>query len=334
MPEAELTRSVSDADWQPADDTADWVFWAGGLFRKKKGVHKMHKKLLGLALALLMIITANCGLADAIATTDMTGREIALDGPAARVVALTAADCEILFALGAGGTLVGRGAYCDYPAEVLLVPSVESGYETNLEQIIALEPDLVLMNTMAQTVEQVAMLEAAGIAVATSEAADIAGVYQSITLIGALTGRDAEAAALVAQMQADFAALSQTPVSGSIYFEVSPLQYGLWTGGQGTFMQEIAELLGLENIFGDLEGWAQVSEEQVISRNPDYIFTTTVDYGETPSPADEILARAGWESVTAIQNQAVISGFGDALARPGPRLAEGAQLLLDAITTP
>lgn len=296
----------------------------------------MHKKLLGLAIALLLILTANCGLAEtgAVTAVDMTGREITLEAPAARVVALTAADCEILYALGAGDTLVGRGAYCDYPAEVLVVPSVESGYETNLEQIIALEPDLVLMNTMAQTVEQVEMLESAGIAVAATTAADIAGVYEAITLIGTLTGKNGEADALIAEMQADFAALAQTPVTGSIYFEISPLQYGLWTAGQGTFMQEIAELLGLTNIFEDLDGWAQVSEEQVISRNPDYIFTTTVDYGETPSPADEILSRAGWESVTAIQNRAVISGFGDAMTRPGPRLAEGAQMLLDAISAP
>jgi iron complex transport system substrate-binding protein len=294
------------------------------------------RRTLTLALALFLALTANCGLAESntIAVTDMTGREVNLKEPAARVVALTAADCEILYALGAGGTLVGRGAYCDYPAEVLLVPPVESGYETNLEQIIALKPDLVLLNTMAQTKEQVEMLEAAGIAVAASSAGDIAGVYEAIALIGALTGKDAEAAALVADMQADFAALAETPLSGSIYFEISPLQYGLWTAGQGTFMQEIAELLGLTNIFEDLDGWAQVSQEQVISRNPDYILTTTADYGESPSPAEEILARAGWEGVTAIQNQAVISGFGDAMTRPGPRLAEGARMLKDAISAP
>lgn len=294
------------------------------------------RRTLTLALALFLALTANCGLAESntIAVTDMTGREVNLKEPAARVVALTAADCEILYALGAGGTLVGRGAYCDYPAEVLLVPAVESGYETNLEQIIALKPDLVLLNTMAQTKEQVEMLEAAGIAVAASSAGDIAGVYEAIALIGALTGKDAEAAALVADMQADFAALAETPLSGSIYFEISPLQYGLWTAGQGTFMQEIAELLGLTNIFEDLDGWAQVSQEQVISRNPNYILTTTADYGESPSPAEEILARAGWEGVTAIQNQAVISGFGDAMTRPGPRLAEGARMLKDAISAP
>lgn len=61
--------------------------------------------------------------ASAVTLTDMTGREITLDAPAERVVALTASDCEILYALGAGDLLVGRGEYCDYPAEVLDPPS-------------------------------------------------------------------------------------------------------------------------------------------------------------------------------------------------------------------
>ena len=294
----------------------------------------MHKRLLGLMLAVLLVFTANCGLAsEAINVTDMTGRELALSAPATRVVALTAADCEILFALGAGGTLVGRGAYCDYPAEVLEIPSVESGYETNLEQIIALEPQLVLMSTMAQTVEQVEMLEAAGITVAVSASDSIADVYQSIALIGAVTGKDAEAEALISDMETAFEALRETPLAGSVYFEVSPLEYGLWTAGQGTFLQEIADILGLENIFADLEGWAQISEEQVLSRNPDTIVTMSADYGTEPSPTEEILLRTGWETVTAVQNGAVYY-VGDALTRPGPRLVEGTQALKDALSAP
>ena len=122
--------------------------------------------------------------ASTVTLTDMTGREITLDAPAERVVALTAADCEILYALGAGDLLVGRGEYCDYPAEVLDVPSVQSGYETNIEQIIALEPQVLLMSTMAQTEEQVQQLEAAGIHVVVSDAQDIEGTYTAINMIG------------------------------------------------------------------------------------------------------------------------------------------------------
>lgn len=294
------------------------------------------KRTLGLVLVLILTLTAGCGLASdsAITVTDMMDREITLAAPATRVVALTAADCEILYALGAGDTLVGRGAYCDYPAEALLVPSVESGYETNLEQIIALEPQLVLMGTMAQSEEQVKMLQDAGIQIAVSSATDIEGVYEAITVIGTLVGKTAEADALIQDMKTQFAELAQEKLSGSIYFEVSPLQYGLWTAGSGTFMQEIAELLGLTNAFADLEGWAQVSEEQVLSRNPDYIVTLTADYGTTPNPAEEIMARAGWELLTAVQNGDVFFGFADALTRPGPRLCEGARQLRDAVLAP
>ena len=88
----------------------------------------------------------------------MFDRTITLDEPATRVVALSAADCEILYAIGAGDTLVGRGEYCDYPAAVLDVPSVESGYETNIEQIIARKPQVLLMSSMAQPKEQVEAL--------------------------------------------------------------------------------------------------------------------------------------------------------------------------------
>jgi iron complex transport system substrate-binding protein len=90
---------------------------------------------------------------------DMTGREIKLDLPADKVVALTASDCEIIYALGAGSTIAGRGEYCDYPKEVSDIPSVQSGSETNIEQIIALGPQVVLMSAMAQTTEQIAALE-------------------------------------------------------------------------------------------------------------------------------------------------------------------------------
>ena len=62
----------------------------------------------------------------------MTGREITLDAPATKIVALTASDVEIIYALGAGDLLVGRGEYCDWPAEVLDKPVVKSGAETNL----------------------------------------------------------------------------------------------------------------------------------------------------------------------------------------------------------
>ena len=91
-------------------------------------------------------------------------------GKTTKIVALTAADCEILYAIGAGDTLVGRGEYCDYPAPVADVPAVQSGAETNIEQIISLRPQVLLMSTMDQTEEQVSQLDTAGISVVVSNA--------------------------------------------------------------------------------------------------------------------------------------------------------------------
>ena len=270
---------------------------------------------------------------EAVTLTDMTGREITLDAPAERVVALTAADCEILYALGAGDLLVGRGEYCDYPAEVLDVPSVQSGYETNIEQIIALEPQVLLMSTMAQTEEQVQQLEAAGVHVVVSDAQDIEGTYTAINMIGTLTGKQAEAASIVESMQKTFDEIRANAGDGtkSVYFEVSPLQYGLWTAGSGTFMDEIASMLGLTNCFADVTGWGEISEEQVLERNPDYIVTISMYYGEGPTPEEEILSRTGWENVTAVKDGKILNLQNNELSRPGPRLADGAKAMYDFV---
>lgn len=320
---------------------------------------KLNKRLVAILAALLLLTTlVACAPADIVApeiteaagtltevaevpaattgiqTVDMMGREIKLDAPATRVVALSAADCEILYAIGAGDLLVGRGEFCDYPQEVLDVPAVQSGMETNIEQIIALAPQVLFMSTMAQTEDQVKQLEAAGIQCIVSDAKDINGVYQAITLIGAVTGRDEDAFNVVTNMETTLSELSvhAGELKGkSVYFEVSPLQYGLWTAGKGTFMDEVATMLGLTNVFADMTGWAEVSEEQVLKANPDVIVTIAMYFGEGQTPVEEILSRPGWQDVTAVKNGDILSLPNNELSRPGPRIADGATALFDFI---
>ena len=248
---------------------------------------------------------------------------VTINAPVTRVVALQPADCEIIYALGAGDMVVGRGEYCDSPAEVLDVPSVQSGYDTNTEQIIALEPQVLFMSTMAQSEEQIQALEAAGVAVVVSETTDIQGVYSAIEMIGKALGKEDKASALVDEMKtcfADIAAKSEGDGTKTVYFEVSPLQYGLWTA-----------VIGLKNCFDDVEGWASISEEQVLERNPDYIVTITMYFGEGPTPTEELLARPGWENVTAIKNAAILNLVDNELSRPSPRLMQGAQMMYDFV---
>ena len=290
----------------------------------------MSKKLVSLFLALALMLACVPVLAEGgVTVTDMTGREITLDGPAAKIVALTASDVEIIYALGAGDLLVGRGEYCDYPAEVLDKPVVKSGAETNLEEILALEPDVVIMATMAQTKEQVEALEQAGVKVIVSDAQNLEGVYTAITLIGDVTGKAEAAAGIVQEMKDTFEEIrSKVQDSGkTVYFEVSPLEWGLWAAGKGTFMDELATICGLTNAFADVEGWGAVSEEQVFEKDPDYIVTTAMYWGEGPTPVEEVKGRAGWDQLKAVQNDQVFNADQNEITRPGPRLIDAAVAL-------
>lgn len=290
-------------------------------------------RFLSLLLALMMALSlAPAMQAETLEFTDMADRAIKLDKAVTRIVALQPADCEVLFAIGAGDLLVGRGEYCDYPAEVLEVPSVQSGFETNYEQIIALAPDVVILTKMAQSVEDIKKLEEAGITVIVSDAQSIQGVYSAISMLGQITGKADEAAELVASMTLSFAALAEKTKDkegGSVYFEVSPLAFGLWVAGAGTFMDEIATILNLKNAFDDIEGWQAISEEQVLTRDPDIIVTTTMYFGEGPTPVEELTGRTSWDSLKAVKNGRVFNADADAITRPGPRLVEAAQAFYD-----
>jgi len=286
----------------------------------------MYKKLVSLFLVVLMIFsmtTAAMAETAPATVTDMHGREIVLTEPVTRIVALTPADCEILCAIGCEEMLVGRGEYCDYPASVLELPALATGENLNVEQILALEPQVLIADDMGQVEEQYAQLEANGVKVVVSNTTDIEGVYAAIRMISTLTGKEAEGEAVIAKMQATFAYISGLceKTDKTIYFEVMPLEWGLWTAGDKTFMHELAHICGMENAFADIVDWQPVSAEQVIERDPDYIVLVT-GMGETA--VDEVLGREGWGDMKAIQAAAVYNADSYALTRPGPRLADAA----------
>lgn len=292
----------------------------------------MSKKVVSLFLAALMLIGMVPAVADdaAITVTDMYNREITLAEPATRIVAMQPSDCEILCAIGCEEALVGIGQFCDYPASITSLPVVQSGANTNIEEILALNPQVVLMNDMSQSEEQVKQLEENGVKVVISTTSDIASVYTSIRLIGALMGRDAEAEALVADMQGTFDEIKakSAGLDKSVYFEISPPPY-LYSAGSSSFLNELAEICGVKNIFADqADAWLMISDEQVIERNPDYIVLMN---GMGDAGVDEILAREGWGDINAIKDKKVFYDTPSNMTRPGPRLKEAAVELFNFV---
>ncbi|OJF76103.1 MAG: hypothetical protein BKP49_08090 [Treponema sp. CETP13] len=265
---------------------------------------------------------------------DGVGREITLPATITKIVVTQPGDVEILYRLGAQDMIVGRGSYCDYPEATATIPNVGSGDTFSIEQVIALNPDVVIMGTMAQSLDQVQALESAGITVVATQATTIEDVYATIILLGDIVGKEAEASTLVKSMQESFSAITDkakkhndfTP-DKTVYFEVSPLQWGLWTAGSNTFMTELAHLCGIENAFTDTDGWASISEEQVLARNPDFIVTISTYNGDGSTPIEEIVTRKGWNTLQAVTNSTVYNADANIISRPGPRLVDAANQL-------
>lgn len=288
----------------------------------------MTKKIIALFLAALMVLPVFALAGGETVLTDMTGREVKLTKPVERMIVMWPGDCEIVYALGAEKLLVGLGSYCDYPAETEKVEKVTPGKDMNLEQILALKPDLVVTTTMSLVKEHVEALEKAGVPVFVNNAQNIEGVYTAIKNIGALTGRTQQAEELVASMQKSFEDVKNSKPAGeplSAYYEVSPLSQGLWAAGGGTFMDELGAIVGLDNIFKDQDPWAQVSEEQVIKLNPSVIITTS--YGDPAEVVKEIKDRAAWKDVQAVKDGKVFCPDSNIFTRPGPRLVDAVQSL-------
>jgi len=281
----------------------------------------MSRKIVSLFLALLMAVSMNAVMAESITVTDMFGREVTLTEPVTRVIALEPADCEILCALGCEEALVGRGLYCDYPASVLELPAVQSAGDVNLEELLALEPQVVVTSGMAHYEELASLLEANGVQVVGTDANSIAEVYEAIHLLGAVMNKKAEAEAIITDMQATFdeIAAKSEATGKTVYFEVMPLEWGLWSAGTGTFMHELAQLCGVQNAFSDIEDWQSVSQEQVIERDPDFIVLVT---GMGESAPDEVKAREGWGEMKAVRNDAIYNADSYMLTRPAPRLKD------------
>lgn len=301
----------------------------------------MSKKLVSLFLALAFMLACVPVLAEGgITVTDMAGREVTLDAPADRVVVMMPADAEILYALGMKDAIVGVGNNCVSQPEIEAMPGIDSltvvdpMYTFNEETVVGLKPQVVIMTMMAYSEDTVNSLESSGVKVVVTNAQDLEGVYTDIDLIGKVVGREAEAEALVAQMKQKFADIAAKSVDTGLklYVDESPLQWGLWSAGKGTYFDDLAEICGLTNIFSDIEGHQNVSEEQVLERNPDIIISMTMYYGEGELPDEEIKNRAGWENVSAVKNGAVVYDPTNAVALPGPRLMEVADLLLELIS--
>jgi iron complex transport system substrate-binding protein len=265
---------------------------------------------------------------------DSREAEITFDAIPEKVVSLMPSDTEILYALDSGDKIIAVSDYCNYPADTANKKKLPTGEQLDTEALIELNPDVVFIGKMSAMDDQIKQVEDAGIKVVVTEANDLAGTYKVIEMVGSVMGKNEEAAGIVDSMKKGFDRIREE-VKGKepkkVYVEVSPLQFGLWSCGKNTFVQELIDIAGAKNIFDDLEGWAAVSEEQVLERDPEIILTTASPLTGINDPVGEIRSRANWSGISAVKNNKVIMLDADMSSRPGPRLLDAAEELVKAI---
>jgi len=235
-----------------------------------------------------------------------------------RIVSLAPAMTEILFELGLGGRVVGVTSLCDRPAEARRRPTVGGMANPSLEAIVALRPDLVVMTRDGNPKEIAQRLAALGIATHVFMAARLADLPAGIRRMGSALGAQRAAERLAAKLEA--AAAGGFAPAGRrrrALFVVWPEP--LLAAGAGTIIDDAMQLSGFSNIAADARGtYPRLSLETVLERQPEVIVVGAA--GGMQVPLKEMLRR--FRMLDAVQRGRVCT-VGDALYRPGPRVAEG-----------
>lgn len=295
----------------------------------------MFRKSLFIAMLLALLISA-CGPAstacpisvnvqgEKIIAYDGLCRKITMANAPQEIVSLAPSNTEILYAVGAGDQVVGRDELSDFPEEAKAVESVGGSMgDFSTEAIVALEPDLVLASEL-NAPELVKSIEDLGIIVySLPNPKSFEDLYKNIETVATLTGHDATD--LIDSLKARVAAVDEkiAPLSSRIpvFYELDgtdPLKP--WTTGPGTFVDLLINRAGGSNVGAALDGeWAQISSEELVAADPQVILLGDALYGVT---VESVAARTGWDSITAVKNNAIYPFNPDTATRPGPRLVD------------
>jgi iron complex transport system substrate-binding protein len=221
--------------------------------------------------------------------------------------------------------VVGVTSYGNYPPEATTREQVGgiTNKSISIESIIALEPDLVLASGSQD--EVIPVLEETGLTVIALDPVTLEDIYTNIELVGQVTGHAEQATALATDLRRRANAVREKVATvhpadrPAVFYEV--WDEPLMTAGPQTFIGQLIELAGGQNIFADVkEDWPQVSPELIVERNPEVILGPEA-HGSA-LVAEQIAARPGWDGVAAVQNNRIYLLDGDMVSRPGPRLID------------
>lgn len=259
----------------------------------------------------------------------VTVGDLTIEEQPTRIVVLSPAATEMVFAVGAGEQVVAVDEFSNYPPEA---PTTElSGFDVSPEAVASYDPDLVVISSFAETVVPQLRELSIPVYVAADNPTSLENVYDQIVDLGILTGHRDTATDLVNQMSDEIAALIEAAPQRddplTYYIEIDDTY---WTYTSDSLVGSLFAMIGLENI-ADEPGTVsiQLSAEALIAANPDIIFLANTAFGVD---AEAVAQRDGWSSIDAVQQGRIVALDTDIASRWGPRIVELLATALDTVS--
>ncbi len=241
--------------------------------------------------------------------TDREGNEFKLPEDIKTIVSTAPSNTEVLMALGLGDKLVAIDKYSsDIEGINPDLPQIDFR-SPDAETLIALQPDIIIASghNKAGDEDPFALLKEVGIPVVyIPSSSSIEGIYGDIEFMAEVTGTEKQGKEIVNTMKKDVDAIkeigSKITDKKNVYFEIGAGS-GLYTFGNETFLNEMIEVIGATNIFGEETSWITATPEAVLDANPDVILANTPGKNEAGKTAiEDIVSRDGWDTITAVAN--------------------------------
>ncbi len=235
------------------------------------------------------------------------------DNDGLKIVSLAPSNTEILVELSLGDKIIGIDKYSTDVEGVNDAAKIFESGSPNMEALAEMAPDIIFLSQYDPSVS-FDKLEGLGIKIVNIDTAtNLEEIYNSILLIGNETNKLSEANSIVENLRKEVDKIKDDIFSDpvNVYFEISAAPY-IYSIGNDTFINEIIEISGGKNIFGDLKGWISPNSESIIEKNPKIIFTNVSTQGNI----DEIKSRVGWENIDAVRNGNVYYIDNNSSSRP------------------
>lgn len=265
---------------------------------------------------------------NAIQVSDDLQRSVVLARPAQRVISLSPHITELVYAAGGGEQLVAAVEFSNYPLPARQLPRVGSGFQLDLEAIVAHQPDLIIAWHSGNGRGQLAQLEKLGISVYYSEPQTLQHIGNNLRDIGRLLGTDAIASAQAEKFSAALQRLQQryrNQPAVSVFYQV--WNRPLFTVNGQHLISHLIELCGGRNVFADLPVLSpQIDLEAVLAKNPQVIIA-----GVGEGRSDWLQEWQRWPFLRAVKNQQVYGINADLIVRHTPRIVQGAEQMCEAL---